>query len=117
MKKIVLLSLLFLSCISHAEVIFVDVFDGEFQHLMKIENVPRVSEFNRLWATKKESKVKIKVNWSLGYKLDLVGGSEKGRWLYYGGWAMPLSAKAVLGLYKIDSYKELEALFEQTHNK
>lgn len=117
MNKLFLIALIFLSCVSRAEVVSVDVFDGNFQHLLKTKSEPKISQFNRMWATKKESKVKIKVNWGLGYKLDLAGSSEKGRWLYYGGWVMPLSAKASSGLYKIESYKKFEALFDQTHNK
>ncbi len=113
----ILIILLLVSNTLFAEIESVDIFNGEFQHILKIQEEPKISKFNKLWKTKKEMKVKIKINWALGYRLYLRGDSDSGLWLCYDGWLMPLSAKTKSGLYKLESNSNFEALFSPTHNK
>ena len=99
-----------------AEIASVTVLDGKFQKLNKLIDKSEVSKFSAVWETKVEAKVKIKINWSEGYKIDISGGKDTGRWLYRGGWLMPLS-KSPSGLYQIQNYKRLESVLGITHNK
>ena len=116
MKNIATLILVVFSNFVVAEIESVTVLDGNFQHINTLTVERDILDFTSIWKTKTEAKVKIRTNWSEGYKIDISGGKYSGRWLYRGGWLMPLS-KSPSGLYQIKNYKKLESVLGITHNK
>ena len=57
------------------------------------------------------------MDWSKGFKIDISGGNDSGRWLYRGAWLMPLSKSASVGFYQIKNYQKFELVLSITHNK
>ena len=117
MRSIAILILALFCNIAVAEIESVTVLDGKFQTINQLTQVNDISAFTSLWQTKIESDKKIRMDWSKGYKVDISGGKNSGRWLYHGGWLMPLTKSAAAGLYKIQNYQRFELVLGITHNK
>lgn len=109
---------LVLFCVNaSAEIESVTVFDGDFQKVSQLNQAEDIKAFTLLWQTKVASGKKIKMNWSEGYKLDISGGKDSGRWLYRGGRIMPLTKSASAGLYEIQKIQQFELVLGIPHNK
>ncbi|WP_444885729.1 hypothetical protein [Microbulbifer sp. PSTR4-B] len=117
MKNILFLSLTFFCSAAFAENKSVTVFDGEFKKINELTQPKDIEAFYSLWQTKVASDKKIRMDWSKGFKIDISGGNDSGRWLYRGGWLMPLAKSASVGLYQIQNYKQFELVLGITHNK
>ncbi len=117
MKNILLLSLTLFCSVAFAGIKSVIIFDGDFKKINKLTQPKDIEAFYSLWQTKIASDKKIKMDWSKGFKIDISGGNDSGRWLYRGGWLMPLSKSASVGLYKIQNYQQFELVLGITHNK
>ena len=117
MKSIMIIYLVLFCANAFAEIEYVIVFDGDFQKISQLTQAEDVNAFTSLWKTKVASDKKIKINWSEGYKLDISGGKSSGRWLYRGGWIIPLTKSASVGLYEIKNIQQFELVLGIPHNK
>ncbi len=100
-----------------AEIESITVFNGNSQKISQLTQAEDINAFTLLWKTKVASDKKIKMNWSEGYKLDISGGKDSGRWLYRGGRIMPLTKSASAGLYEIQKIQQFELVLGIPHNK
>jgi hypothetical protein len=116
MRKIIALALLIFSNFAFAEIETISILDGQFKIVNTISSSKDIAAFTDIWNTKIEARVKIKINWNQGYKIDISGSSSNGRWLYYGGWVMPLT-KSLTGLYQVINQQEFESVLGITHNQ
>lgn len=106
----ILIFLLLFSAGAKAEIVKVTVLDGNFKEVKVISSGDELKKFNTLWESKIESNVKIRVNWTEGYKLDISKEKSSMRWLYHpGGWLMPILKKGP-GLYQIKNKEEFNKL-------
>jgi hypothetical protein len=117
MKSILILYLVLFCANAFSEIKSVTVFDGNFQKISQLTQAEDINAFTLLWETKVASDKKIKMNWSEGYKLDISGGKDSGRWLYRGGRIMLLTKSALAGLYEIKNIQQFELLLRIPHNK
>ncbi len=110
MNRLLALTLLLFSSNTFACIESIEILDGKFEKISTVEDAAVVVGINNIWKNKIVSESKIRINWSNGYKLDIIGDKCGGRWLYHpGGWLMPLAIKGA-GLYKIEEYEQFEAL-------
>ncbi len=118
MKRALALTLLLFSSNIFACIESIEVLNSQFKKISTVEDAAVVIKINNVWKDKIVSDRKIRINWSSGYKLDIVGDKCGGRWLYHpGGWLVPLTMKTD-GLYKIKEYKQFESLLGiAAHNK
>lgn len=117
MKNTLFLSLTLFCSLAFADIKSVTVFDGEFKKINELTQPKGIEAFYSLWQTKTASDKKIKTDWSKGFKIDISGSNDSGRWLYHDGWLMPLSKFASVGLYQIQNYQKFELMLGITHNK
>lgn len=109
MKSIVFLIVILFCNAVFAEIQSVEVLDREFQPIHVVSEKNDLVKFQSIWMNKSEVTPQIPVRWSEGYKIDISGGENSGRWLYYDGWLKPLSMKSI-NIYRIQDYKQFELL-------
>ena len=118
MNRVLALTLLLFSSNTFACIESIEILDGKFEKLSTVEDAAVVVRINNIWKNKIISERKIRINWSNGYKLEIIGDKCGCRWLYHpGGWLMPLAIKGA-GLYRIEEYEQFEMLLGVVvHNK
>lgn len=115
--KTILLLLALLCGSAFAEGKSITIFDDEFQKINEFSQPEDLEAFDTLWQTKVVSDKEIKIDWSSGFKIDISGGDDNGRWLYRDGWLMPLSKSASASLYHIQNKQQFELVLGITDNQ
>lgn len=116
MNKVVLVFSLFFCSSVFGCIESIAIFNSNFEKISDITDTEKISAINQEWSKKKVSEDNIRIDWSSGYKLDIAGDKCGGRWLYKGGWTMPL-VKFESGFYKIDDVNAFESLLGIKANK
>lgn len=86
----------------------VKVFDSNFKCIKTLSSPEELSKFERLWTKKEIVSLPSKPSWN--YKLDLIGFSKVGRWLYCSSGHTELLTKSVSLPYQIQEHHQFNEL-------